>query len=411
MSASVLPSPKLCSPSALSHQRWYRFYAMFSDDFAAQVVEKAKLPASSLILDPWLGVGTTTSAAINAGHRAAGIDVNPAMVVVARGRLANRTSIASEVERVAKHVTKHGRLLLDSEDPLYAWFEPEPASAFRRWERAIRGRRTIEQLTDLDCFMLTAIFDAAVRLGSRFRTKNPTWLRSPEVTERIQATPEEISLLISQVAQERITLCKDRPNAAAADLQVGTAANLPVPSESIDFVLTSPPYCTRIDYAIGTRLELAVLGIGSLSLRKLRDITTGTSTIRKESILEQASWGSECLTFLSSVSEHFSKASKSYYYKTYLQYFSDLFLSIGEIGRCLKSGGQAVIVVQDSYYKGIHTNLAKIVTEFGAFHHWDLLESHDYEASRNIRRVNTKSRKYREDTNALETVLWFSKKG
>ena len=32
-----------------------------------------------------------------------------------------------------------------------------------------------------------------------------------------------------------------------------------IAADSVDFVLTSPPYCTRIDSTAATRIELAVL--------------------------------------------------------------------------------------------------------------------------------------------------------
>lgn len=44
-------------------------------------------------------------------------------------------------------------------------------------------------------------------------------------------------------------------------LKTGTSTDLPVKSETIDLILSSPPYCTRIDYAIATLPELAILSV------------------------------------------------------------------------------------------------------------------------------------------------------
>jgi hypothetical protein len=114
---------------------------------------------------------------------------------------------------------------------------------------------------------------------------------------------------------------------------------------------------------------------------------------------------------LDKVFKHPSKSSRSYYYKTYIQYFDDLYRSLVEITRCTRPGGQVVIVVQDSYYKGIHTDLPGIVGEMGQVLGWRLDDLQAYRIARTMRRVNTRSRAYRHDTSCVETVQWFATGG
>lgn len=74
-------------------------------------------------------------------------------------------------------------------------------------------------------------------------------------------------------------------------------------------IITSPPYCTRIDYAIATVLELAILGFSSENyLTELRNKMIGTPTIIKEPIEIKKEWGTFANTFLKLVAEHESKA-------------------------------------------------------------------------------------------------------
>jgi hypothetical protein len=44
---------------------------------------------------------------------------------------------------------------------------------------------------------------------------------------------------------------------------MGDCWSLPLDAESVDLVITSPPHCARIDYAVKTKFELAVMGVGS----------------------------------------------------------------------------------------------------------------------------------------------------
>ena len=46
----------------------------------------------------------------------------------------------------------------------------------------------------------------------------------------------------------------------SSEILVGSSIDIPINDNYLDCILTSPPYCTRIDYAIATMPELAVLG-------------------------------------------------------------------------------------------------------------------------------------------------------
>jgi tRNA G10 N-methylase Trm11 len=53
---------------------------MYSERFVEEVLAASGLGTDSVVLDPWLGVGTTTAVAARSGIRAVGFDINPAMV-------------------------------------------------------------------------------------------------------------------------------------------------------------------------------------------------------------------------------------------------------------------------------------------------------------------------------------------
>jgi hypothetical protein len=103
----------------------------------------------------------------------------------------------------------------------------------------------------------------------------------------------------------------------------GDARALPFEDRSVDFVLTSPPYCTRLDYPISTSFELAALGMDpDVSLRDLRYASMGTPLIRKTESLEPA-WPASVDKLLTRIEAHQSKNSDTYYLPTYRQYFGD----------------------------------------------------------------------------------------
>src|SRR5204862_4487117 len=89
--------------------------------------------------------------------------------------------------------------------------------------------------------------------------------------------------------------------------------------ESVDLALTSPPYCTRIDYTAATRIELAVLAPSmqadpeDLSRRMI-----GSTRVPRQEIEISPAWGPRCHDFLEALRRHRSKASSGYYYRIHL---------------------------------------------------------------------------------------------
>jgi hypothetical protein len=109
------------------------------------------------------------------------------------------------------------------------------------------------------------------------------------------------------------------------------------------------------------------------------------------------------------VAQHPSKAAKSYYYKTYVQYFGGITRSLSEIARCVKPNGNCIIVIQDSYFKGIRADLATMLTEIASVKKLGLSRRVDFPLSRTFAYINTESRSYRSSPTSVESVLCYTK--
>jgi SAM-dependent methyltransferase len=193
-------------------------------------------------------------------------------------------------------------------------------------------------------------------------------------------------------------------------LQVASSLDLPVEDDSVDLILTSPPYCTRIDYAVATMPELAVLGFGfDGTFRSLRKRLIGTSTVPKEFPKARRDWGATCNDFLLDLESHSSKSSDSYYYKNHLQYFGSMLKSVRELERVLTPGGICILVVQDSYYKDVHNDLPKILEEMASECGLQMARRDDFVQGQSMAQINSRARKYRDAMSATESVLCFTK--
>jgi SAM-dependent methyltransferase len=423
-------SPKRNRRTHHGTARWYKYYAGYSPTFVRDVCYQLGLNARTALLDPWNGAGTTTDVANALGIRATGFDLNPAMVVVAKARLLGTVASPSE--------TPLTDVLLDlaqpsedaSDDPLGQWFTPKSAAFLRALEASMRlalvsassiRPSPIELATTLSplaAFFYVALFRTTRDFLSPFRSSNPTWLKTAaESRSRVDPSAAEIATRfryhVTEMSSHQGELFAHNLHRRVAQptVAVGVADSkrLPCKAASVDAIVSSPPYCTRIDYAVATASELAILGFNPADFLGFRRAIIGSPVTAKLTIQYQDGWGPTCADFLQRVASHASKASATYYLRQHIEYFDSISRSLGELDRVLRPGGRCILVVQDSYYKDVHNDLPRIFTEMTDARGWRLTARHDYAAPSHMARVNQVVRRYRTDTHATEAALWFVK--
>jgi SAM-dependent methyltransferase len=412
---------------AVSRAAWYKYYPCFSEGFADAVLRSARLKKDQWVLDPWNGSGTTTSKAQALGHNSYGYDLNPAMLVVAKARslsAADYPSLGPLLADICRKSLKSFDVCLA--DPLLSWLVPDSVSRLRGIEAAIQrlliddvrysSLRTfgVERISDLAAFFYVALFRTLRRILESFFPSNPTWIKRPR-DRRCRVRPDRatVSAVFRAEAEKMLLLPGIQLKSCMPGkkvLAVASSESLPLPDAVIDLVLSSPPYCTRIDYAVATSVELAALGYAEGDeFGKLRRALIGNTTVPREISEPSDTWGPTCLQFLSKLYRHSAKASSTYYYKNHFQYFRSIHRSLSEASRVLRAGGLCVLVVQDSYYKNIHNDLPRMIIEMGAHCGLPMREKYDFPMSRTMAGINPRAGEYRSSFNAVESVVVMSK--
>jgi SAM-dependent methyltransferase len=427
----LVPSPKQNGGGFGGRAGWYPYYAGYSATFVRSVLNQRKPAADALVLDPWNGAGTTTQVANDLGYDTFGFDLNPAMALVARARLLDQGGIPNlrqSLASIGRAANSYRTRTYIPNDPLGLWLSPDTVREVRHIERAIRhvfevdgatGRPEIDYLGDYASFAYLAMFRTLRSSLSGFKASNPAWLKTAKsASELVTLGGKELMAaftryflsMLDAYDYDQFKSSRERRN--SVKIEVADSVRAPLASHTADIVISSPPYCTRIDYAVATSVELAVLGLDPRgSLKELRDRMIGTSTIRASPLEKDDRWGETCNALLGKIADHSSKASKSYYYKNHIQYFDGICRSLSEIGRCLRLGGDCVLVVQDSYYKDIHNDLPQIIAEMAESLGWELYCRSDFRVLRTMARRNGRSRQYRSSSTATESVIWFRTPG
>ncbi|MCC7363540.1 MAG: hypothetical protein IT303_04140 [Dehalococcoidia bacterium] len=395
---------------------WYRYYAGYSAGFVEQAL--AELTESAeLVLDPWNGTGTTTVVAASRNIPAIGFDVNPALVVVSRARLLG-AGVWASIDPLGHDVVAHAADIQLDDDPLRFWFTARAAGSLRGLQQSVHrllvnsgtafqpAYEGASGMSTLAAFFYTVLFRTVRVLIAPRAGTNPTWWKQVEESDRLDASPEEIGTQFRESATELAAgLHRDNYD-GGVDVRVdlGDSRSLPLGDSTVGAVVSSPPYCTRIDYGVATRPELAVLGAGERDIKLLRDRMVGTPTMTGERGTP-TEWGPTATAFLAGVAAHTSKASSGYYTKYFHQYYAGMWTSLGELRRVMRDGAAAVLVVQDNHYKDLHNDTAKILGEMAIVLGFSSADRHDFAVMRNRASMNPRTRQYRAKASAVESIL------
>lgn len=416
-------SPK--QPSHKRHRDWYPYYAGFTENFVAGVIGKY-LQNSTLVLDPWSGSGTTVATCIHHGINAEGIDINPALTVIARARLNPQSSreglndLAKKVIDVSQEIESRP----SRSDLLARWVNSSGAGRIRAMQQAIHEVLGEEMLSageegpnvdDLSAeasYFYTALFGVVRALLNRYVATNPMWLKYPQ-TYRHRIRPSSNTLQTEFRRQVNYLANRLSPESgqmsSTSPFRTGTATHLPFADDAFDGAVTSPPYATRVDYIRGTLPELAVLGVGDQYIAQLRSAITGALTVRGTSLPLSTDLASPyAIDMLEAIGSHSSKGSKAYYLPWMSNYLHSLQVGLQELNRTVRSNCPICIVVQDSYYKEIQISMQRIVVEMLCSFGRRMSGRHDYAAPNPRRMSSIQAAVEAETASNAETLLVFS---
>lgn len=418
----TVPSPKRRT-SVESFTKLFPYYAGFPESFVRTVLSSEAIKPGSVIYDPWNGSGTTTAVASEMGLPSIGIDINPVMVIVAKARLLPRSELSSlrPLAAAVLERARAGNAELNATDPLARWFVPKTARILRGVERGIRDLLveqkagwTVDEISSMAAMLYVALFSSYREHTRAFRGSNPTWLKAPkDQKDRVRITSSAVEAGFRQ-AIDRVSSLYDAPTrnplgASPGDIRLADATSI-VPPTRVDCILTSPPYCTRIDYTAATRVELAIVdALLKIDPAELSRSMIGTTKVPTHIVERKQSWGETCNRFLDAVQAHKSKASSGYYLRTHLDYFDKMHRSMANMTDALRKDGFAIMILQDSYYKEVHNDVPQVISEMAAGCGLNLKQRRDFKSPNCMSRINSRSPSRETRSGAVESVLVFRK--
>lgn len=398
---------------------WYRYYAGYSTEFVADMIRALDIQDGERVLDPWMGSGTTLAVVGTHNALVAGLDLNPAMAVVAKGRLI-AVDTDESVEPLMMQVSQHwSRVKPVTDDLLTSWFNAKGAGNIRGLVTRIDellvkasaddAAAKASHMSSIAAFYYVAAFRTVSRRLGTFASRNPTWVKRNkpgdgtldfDAEDLSREFEDSVRHLAAFIRYRKAIPVKVRDN---CDVRVGDSRTQPFQDGQFDAVIASPPYLTRLDYVVGHLPELATLGLSQADVDVLRQNMIGTPRITAQS--SKSELGKKASSLLEQVEQHDSYAAKSYYAKNFRQYFEGMADSLAEIGRVTKAGRPVALVVQDSHFKDVHIDLAAILSDQAENLGWTHIDRRDFVNVRSMAQLNTRAHEKARTTKPTETVL------
>ncbi len=299
-----------------------------------------------LVFDPFGGSGTTALEAIRLGRRAVSVDANPMAALIGKVKTARVAP-----ESAAELHLLHGalRALLDSLplNPLdlvekYRAHAPKIANCEKWFSDAAFGELAhikfrIKQLKSETAANIALLALSRTVLSASFQDSETRYKSVPRevgVGETTKRFIKEFESVMRSVARNAPATRYGISNFLTGDVRSLNSSD--IADSSVDFVMTSPPYGNATDYHLYHRFRLLWLGFDPIALGKV-EIGSHLKHQREDSGFES--------------------------------YFADMLQALSGIGRVLKPGRYAVLVIGDSVYKGETFDTARLLaarsTEFG----------------------------------------------
>ena len=343
----------------------HAFAAKFPPQLPRLFIQELTQPGE-LVLDPMAGSGTTIVEAILADRNAIGIDLDPLAAMIARIKSAplNLSNCLHSGEAILETAKKELRSNLDSN--LEKLYSPQAISFFEYWFEETTVREiaalveSIRRVGDPDVEMFLQVV-----LSSTIITKNGTLTRARDLAHsrphrdlNRQVTQSAFDAFAKRLHTIIQSLESIADISAQATIVRADVRALPLPANSVDLIVTSPPYAANaIDYMRGHKFSLIWLGYDPGRLSGIRKQYIG-SELQAKDLRFDSETANQILAKL-----HRKAAPRA---AVVAHYYREMESALREMLRVLACGRAAVLVVGSSNIQGIDIRVPTVLAELAS---------------------------------------------
>lgn len=349
----------------MSHS-YHRYPAKFIPQLVEKLVDQYTKEGDT-ICDPFGGCGTTLVQSKISGRKSIGFDINPVakLITDTKTRAINPIQLLKARELFVKKFNQLKKKKKGSKhnDRIYYWFDKKIVRKLDVIYAAIIS------ITDTSTrrFFLCA-FSNVLKNCSRWLMKS---IKPTIDQEKRFPAPEQSFLrhLDSMIKKNNIFYSSleesGRLNIPARMRLWNSTKKLPISDQSIDLIVTSPPYVTSYEYADLHQLSLLWFGDDKKNFKGWDKIVNEFFDFRKQFIGSSHKKITH-REFKSQIAEDIIcklEAQNRPLSQSVASYFNDMQLAFGEMHRILKNGKKACVIIGNTELLGVPILNAQVATE------------------------------------------------
>ena len=341
--------------------RWYNLNHSYSRDLVVALIEDFNVGGGQIVFDPFCGTGTTLLAAREAGVESVGLDMMPLSAFISRGKMLkyDQDKTALDFEQIFP-VKQYDFGFETAEPYLQKCFPPDQLT------KLLHLRYTISQMPDPErSFFAIALLNILKPVsltkndGAFLRFKTDVEPKSLEET-----FPPQVKMMLEDIA----ALSPDSHNGNGHyknRILRGDARTIPFSHDSIDCVITSPPYLNRHDYTRIYAIELLFSFLeDNHQLKQLRYKMLRSNVEARNSVEVEGYQPPPRLQQLFDKLKNCDLPNRKVIDMVW-GYFEDMFGVLKELHRVCKPGGSIAFVVGNCKYGGIMFPVDELLAEIG----------------------------------------------
>ncbi len=339
-------------------------------------------PKDGIVLDPFCGTGTVMLEAALTGRRAWGADANPLAILISKVKT---TYVSKEVllKTMSTVLTRaeRSREMPQIGSMIEGWFSESTITQLYRLRQSIEKIRNENQKNFfLLCFssLIKKVSYADPTIAVPVHL-NPN--RFAEGSERRKAATFRLETLkaidvydkyesICRLNIERVGSLKGVRKINVAEVVSTDARHLTrhlsesvvIPDDTVDLVLTSPPYAGAQKYIRASRLNLYWLGMNdSEEIRRVNEKNIGREDYYKKDFDKKYITGIEAADLVLENLYNRGKRERACIVGNYL---NEMKAALDESLRVLKPGGHMIIVIGNNMVCGLSFNTQDYLTSY-----------------------------------------------
>lgn len=355
--------------SSYASHNFHAFAAKFPPQLPRAFIRGLTDPGD-VVLDPMMGSGTTVVEALLEGRRGIGLDIDPLAL-----RLCQVKTTPSPVSRLQvagyRAITHAAALLSDGQavdralterfdeatkEFINYWFLPSTQRELMALTLAIEEEADTSARRFLELTFSSAII---TKSGGVSRARDLAHSRPHLNKEKV---PKDALAQFSLRLRKNLSgILELKANGVSAVALAGNARFMPLASESVDLIVTSPPYANAIDYMRAHKFSLVWLGRSVKDLAELRAGYIGSERVGRTEYAALPKRPEAIIAQLMARDPHKAAVLRKYY--------AEMREALSEMYRVLRSDSPAIVVVGTSVMGGIdvqtHFCLADIAASLG----------------------------------------------